>query len=41
MVVSKFEVTARSKFAGGHSWGKFGIYEQIDGLVIFSVDPKN
>ena len=41
MVVSKFEVTARSEFAGGHSWGKFGIYEQIDGLVIFSVDPKN
>ena len=41
MVVSKFEVTASSEFAGGRSWGGFGIYEQIDGLVTFGIDPEN
>ncbi len=41
MAVSKFEVNSRSDFAGGQSWGEFGNYEQIDGLVTFKVDPKN
>ena len=41
MAVSKFEVNSRSDFADGQSWGKFGNYEQIDGLVTFKVDPEN
>ncbi len=41
MAVSKFEVNSRSDFADGQSWGEFGNYEQIDGLVTFKVDPEN
>ncbi len=41
MPVTKIEITSRQSFAGGHSFGEVGSYEQLDGVVHFAVDPSN
>ena len=41
MPVDRLEIKSRSPFAGGQSFGESGAYEQIDGVVHFSVDPEH
>ena len=41
MPVTKLDINSRSTFAGGKSFGEVGPYEQIDGVVHFSVDPEH
>ena len=39
MPVSKIEIKSTSLFAGGQSFGDVGSYEQLDGVLHFTVDP--
>ena len=39
--VKRIEISSRSDFLGGKSFGLVGAYEKIVGKVYFSVDPKN
>jgi hypothetical protein len=39
MAVTGFEISARSEYAGGQAFGKFGPYEHIQGRLHFAVDP--
>ena len=41
MPVNKIEIKSTSLFAGGQSFGDIGPYEQLDGVLHFTVDPKN
>ena len=41
MAVIGVEIRDRVEFNSGSSWGNFGPYERIDGIVEFGVDPKN
>ena len=41
MPVTKLEIKTREPFAGGQSFGEAGAYEQVDGVVHFSVDPEH
>ena len=41
MPVTKLGIKSRQPFAGGESFGDVGPYEQLDGVVHFSVDPDN
>ncbi len=41
MPVTKLEIKIREPFAGGQSFGEAGAYEQVDGVVHFSVDPEH
>ena len=41
MPVINIEISSRQPFAGGESFGEVGPYEQLDGVVHFSVDPDN
>ncbi len=41
MPVTKMEITSREPYAGGRSFDDAGAYEQIEGKVHFSVDPKH
>ena len=41
MPVTKIEIKSRQSFAAGESFGDVGPYEQLDGVVHFSVDPDN
>ena len=41
MPVTKLEIKTREPFAGGQSFGETGAYEQVDGVVHFSVDPEH
>ena len=41
MAVGKLEITSRTPFANGESFGNVGAYEQIDGTAYFTVDPVN
>ena len=41
MPVTKVEIKSRQPFAGGESFGEVGQYEQLDGVVHFTVDPDN
>ena len=40
MPVTKLDIKSRSPFAGGQAFGEVGAYEQVDGVVHFSVDPE-
>ena len=37
--VTRFEITARSDFADGQSFGEVGTYERIEGQVYYAIDP--
>jgi hypothetical protein len=39
MAVTRLEIKSRQPFDGGKSFGDVGPYEQLDGIVHFSVDP--
>ena len=39
MSVTNFEITRQFPYADGQPFGKYGPYEQIDGLITFSVNP--
>ena len=39
MTVITCEITSRSPFAEGQSFGDVGFYEQLDATVHFAVDP--
>ena len=39
MALTKFEITSRTPYAGGRSFGKRGPFEQLDGVAHFAVDP--
>ena len=39
MAVVQLEISRRSPYAGGKSFGDVGAYEQIDGTVHYAVDP--
>lgn len=41
MPVIDVEVTRREPYAGGQSFGETGVYERIDGVLTFAVDPEN
>src|SRR6185437_7591540 len=41
MAVLGLEIARRTPYAGGASFGDAGVYERIDGLVTFGVDPEN
>ena len=41
MAVIGVEIRDRFEFNSGSSWGNFGPYERIDGIVKFGVDPEN
>ena len=41
MAVIGVEIKNQSEFDSGTSWGEFGVYERIDGVVFFGVDPEN
>ena len=41
MPVTKLEIKSREPFAGGQAFGGVGAYEQVDGVVHFSVDPEH
>ena len=40
MAVLRFEVTSRTPYADGQTFGDVGAYEQIDGILHFAVDPS-
>ena len=35
MAVTSAEITSRTPFENGNSWGKVGAYERIDGMINF------
>ncbi len=39
MALTKFDITSRSPYAGGRSFGQRGPFEQVDGIAHFAVDP--
>ena len=41
MAVTSAEITSRTPFENGNSWGKVGAYERIDGMINFEVEPDN
>ena len=41
MAVTSAEITSRTPFENGNSWGKVGAYERIDGIIHFEVEPDN
>ena len=41
MAVVDFTVSGREPYADGVSFGDTGVYEQIDGLLTFAVDPEH
>ena len=41
MAVTSAEITSRTPFENGNSWGKVGAYERIDGMIHFEVEPDN
>ena len=41
MPVAKLDVTSRKPYGRGESFGESGAYEQIDGQVVFAVDPEH
>ena len=41
LAVTAVDIKSRVEFDSGTSWGKFGPYERIDGVVEFGVDPDN
>ncbi|HZO41613.1 MAG TPA: hypothetical protein VFE97_20515, partial [Methylomirabilota bacterium] len=41
MPVTRFDVRLRRPLAGGAPFGEVGAYEELKGIVRFSIDPKN
>ena len=41
LAVTAVDIKSRVEFDSGTSWGAFGPYERIDGVVKFGVDPEN
>ncbi len=41
MAVVELDITKRSPFAGGETFGDVGSYELLEGTAHFSVDPEN
>lgn len=41
MAVVGFEVTRREPFADGESFGEVGVYEKVEGVLQFAVDPSH
>lgn len=41
MAVTSFEIRARRPYFDGQEWGDVGVYERIDGLLHFAVDPDD
>ena len=41
MAVTRLEITSRTPFARGESFGDVGPYEQLDGVIYFAVDPEH
>ena len=41
MPVIDVEVTGREPYADGLPFGDTGVYERIDGVLTFAVDPEN
>ncbi|HEV2124838.1 MAG TPA: alpha/beta hydrolase domain-containing protein, partial [Chloroflexota bacterium] len=41
MSVHRLEILSRTPFAGGTPFGDAGVYERIDGLLHFAVDPEH
>ena len=41
MAVIEVDITSRSEYADGRSFGRTGPYEQIDGVLTFAVSPEN
>ena len=41
MAVTRVEITSRTPFARGESFGDVGPYEQLDGVIYFAVDPEH
>ena len=41
MAVTRIEITSRTPFARGESFGDVGPYEQLDGVIYFAVDPEH
>ena len=41
MAVVGLDITKRSPFADGETFGDVGSYELLEGTVHFSVDPEN
>ena len=40
MAVTSAEITSRTPFENGNSWGKVGAYERIDGMINFEVSSE-
>ena len=41
MAVVETEIKKKAPYAEGQSFGEAGVYERIDGVVTFAVDPEN
>ena len=41
MAVTRLDILARTPYAGGHSFGDVGAYEQIDGVLHLTVEPEH